>query len=129
MTDLLLDTHAFLWWVSDAPALSIEARHAIRDPETKCLLSLASCWEIAIKQSLGKLRMPAPLERFIPEQMAVNRFQSLEIDFRHVTRVAGLPFHHRDPFDRLLIAQALEEDLTLVSSDSAFDAYGVKRLW
>jgi len=89
-TDLLLDTHVFLWWVSDAPILSAAARHAIRNPEAKCLLSLASCWEIAIKQSLGKLRLPAPLERFIPEQMAGNRFQSLEIDFRHVARVAEL---------------------------------------
>ena len=129
MTDLLLDTHAFLWWVSDAPILSTAARHAIRNPETKCLLSLASCWEIAIKQSLGKLRIPAPLEQFVPEQMAVNNFKPLEIDFRHVARVAKLPFHHRDPFDRLLAAQALEEGLTLVSSDPAFDAYGVKRLW
>jgi len=129
MTSILLDTHAFLWWVSDAPILSAAARHAIRDPETKCLLSLASCWEIAIKHSLGKLRVPAPLERFIPEQMASNRFQPLEIGFRHVARVAELPFHHRDPFDRLLVAQALEEDLILVSSDSAFDSYGVTRLW
>ena len=129
MTNLLLDTHVFLWWVSDAPDLSAAARLAVRDPETKCLLSLASCWEIAIKQSLGKLRLPAPPDRFIPEQMAVNRFQALDIEFRHVARVAELPFHHRDPFDRLLIAQALEGDLALVSSDSAFDAYGVKRLW
>jgi PIN domain nuclease of toxin-antitoxin system len=126
---LLLDTHAFLWWVADAPELSAPAREAIRNPRAECLLSLVSCWEIAIKHSLGKLRLPTSLENFIPEQMAANGFQQMEIDFRHISRVAALPFHHRDPFDRLLIAQAMTEDATLVSADPAFDAYGVKRLW
>lgn len=84
---------------------------------------------MAIKQSLGKLKLTAPLEDFIPTQMAANGFQEMAIDFRHIARVAGLPFHHRDPFDRLLAAQAVVEDLTLVSADPAFDAYGVRRLW
>jgi len=126
---LLLDTHAFLWWVADAPELSAPAREAIRDPDADCWLSLASCWEMAIKQSLGKLRLPSPLPRFVPEQLAANRIQQLGIEFRHVARVASLPFHHRDPFDRLLVVQADAEDLVLVSADPAFDAYGVQRLW
>lgn len=126
---LLLDTHAFLWWVDDAPQLSRRARTAIATAGNECLVSLASCWEMAIKASLGKLDLPAPMDRFIPEQLAANRFQQLAIDFRHVARVAGMPFHHRDPFDRLLAAQALEEDLTLVSNDPVFRRYKVRRLW
>lgn len=126
---LLLDTHAFLWWVADSPKLSSAAREAIRDPKSECLVSLASCWEIAIKQSLGKLKLPVPLDHFIPAQMAANSFQQMDIDFRHVALIAVLPFHHRDPFDRLLAAQAVTEDLTLVSADPMFDAYRVQRLW
>jgi PIN domain nuclease of toxin-antitoxin system len=129
MMRLLLDTHAFLWWVDDAPQLSRRARAAIANAENECLVSLASFWEMAIKASLGKLDLPAPMERFIPEQLAVNRFQRLDIDFRHVVRTAAMPFHHRDPFDRLLAAQALEEDLTLVSGDPVFRKYKVRRLW
>ena len=126
---LLLDTHAFLWWVQDAPELSKKARASIADPDNECLLSLASCWEIAIKVSLGKLTLPNPIERFVPEQLAANRFRQLDIGFRHVARVAGLTFHHRDPFDRLLAAQALEETLTVVTADPVFRRYGVKRIW
>jgi PIN domain nuclease of toxin-antitoxin system len=126
---LLLDTHAFLWWVDDAPELSVKAREAIADPSNECLLSLASCWEMAIKVSLGKLRLAGTVERFIPEQLAVNRFGTLDIGFRHVARVANLPFHHRDPFDRLLAAQAEEDRLLIVSADRIFEQYGVKRIW
>jgi len=126
---VLLDTHAFLWWVEDAPALSKRARTAIADPGNECLLSLASCWEMAIKLSLGKLRLPGAIERFIPEQLAANAFHQLEIGFRHVARVADLPFHHRDPFDRLLAAQALEERCAIVSADLMFRKYGVRRIW
>jgi PIN domain nuclease of toxin-antitoxin system len=126
---LLLDTHAFLWWVQDAPELSKKARASIANPDNECLLSLVSCWEIAIKVSLGKLTLPNPIERFVPEQLAANRFRQLDIGFRHVARVAGLTFHHRDPFDRLLAAQALEETLTMVTADPVFRRYGVKRIW
>lgn len=126
---LLLDTHAFLWWVADAPELSAAAREAIQAPESECWLSLASCWEMAIKQRLAKLRLPAPVERFVPEQVAANGFQQLEIHFRHVARVSDLPLHHHDPFDRLLAVQALTEGLTLMSRDPVFDDYGVERLW
>jgi PIN domain nuclease of toxin-antitoxin system len=126
---LLLDTHVFLWWVQDARELSKKARGAIANPNNECFLSLASCWEIAIKLGLGKLRLPTPIERFLPEQLAVNGFRQLDIGFRHICRVATLAFHHRDPFDRLLAAQALEETLTIVSADRAFRRYGVKRIW
>ena len=129
MMRLLLDTHSFLWWVQDERALSAKARVAIADPDNECLLSLASCWEMAIKLSLGKLKLPVAIERFIPEQLTANGFRQLDIGFRHVARVATLAFHHRDPFDRLLAAQALEDDLTIVSSDAVFRRYGVKRIW
>ncbi|HEX8012420.1 MAG TPA: type II toxin-antitoxin system VapC family toxin [Casimicrobiaceae bacterium] len=126
---VLLDTHAFLWWVEDAPALSKRARAAIANPTNECLLSLASCWEMAIKLSLGKLRLRGTIERFIPEQLSANALGQLPIDFRHVARVATLPFHHRDPFDRLLAAQALEERCAIVSANPMFRRYGVKRVW
>ena len=126
---LLLDTHTFLWWVADAPELSAKARKAIARPQNECIVSLASCWEIAIKTSLGKLEISGNLGRFIPDQLAANRFRELQIEVRHVARVARLPFHHRDPFDRLLAAQALEEGLTMVSDDHVFRRYGVRRLW
>jgi len=126
---LLLDTHAFLWWVEDDSRVARNARIAIADPANDCFLSLASSWEMAIKISLGKLRLATPLERFVPDQLAANGFRELAIDFRHVARVSRLPFHHRDPFDRILVAQALEEDLTLVSADRVFRTYGVRRVW
>jgi len=126
---LLLDTHAFLWWVEDATDLSRRARRVIADPDNECWLSLASCWEMAIKQSLGKLELRAPIERFVPEHLAANRIRLLEIDLDDVARVASLPFHHRDPFDRLLVAQALGRDLRVVSVDPVFATYGARRVW
>jgi PIN domain nuclease of toxin-antitoxin system len=84
---------------------------------------------MAVKLSLGKLKLDAPLGKFLPEQLAANRFIAHGIDLRHVARVADLPFHHRDPFDRLLVAQALSDTLTIVSRDRVFSRYGVRRLW
>ena len=126
---LLLDTHAFLWWVAANPRLSRKARAAIASARNECLISVASAWEMAIKVSLGKLRIDVPLHRFLPEQLAANGFQVLAIDLRHTARVAQLPFHHRAPFDRLRVAQAIEEQLALVSADPVFSGYGVKRVW
>ena len=126
---LLLDTHTFLWWVADAPQIPARARQAIAQPRNECLVSLASCWELAIKLSLGKIEISGTLERFIPSQLSANGFRELPIETRHAARVARLPFHHRDPFDRLLVAQALEEDLTIVSADPVFRRYGVNRIW
>lgn len=90
---------------------------------------MASFWEIAIKVSLSKLRLPSAIERYLPEQMSLNGFETLEIRFRQTMGTATLPWRHRDPFDRLLTAQALEEKLNIVSRDAIFDAYGVKRVW
>ena len=126
---LLLDTHAFLWWIADAPELSRKARAAIANPRNACHLSLASCWEMAVKTSLGRMRLEGSLDRFVPAQLAANGFVELGIGFRHVARVAALPFHHRDPFDRMLVAQALEEGLAVVSADAVFADYGVRRIW
>ena len=126
---LLLDTHAFLWWVGASPKLSRRAKAAVAKATNQCLVSVASGWEIALKVSRGQLRIDAALDRFLPEQLALNGFQPLAIDFKHTARVARLPFHHRDPFDRLLVAQAIEEELTVVTADAVFAQYGVKRLW
>lgn len=126
---LLLDTHAFLWWVADAAELSPRAKAAVADPDNECLISAASCWEIAIKVGTRKLEIDGTVERFVPHHMSVNGFHELPIEIRHAARTARLPFHHRDPFDRLLAAQALEEDLTIVSGDPIFRRYGIARIW
>lgn len=126
---VLLDTHAFLWWLWDAPKLSAKARKCIANENNVCLLSLASMWEMSIKASLGKLRLDRPLDQFLSEQLAANNFKSLEIGFRPIMLVNTLPFHHKDPFDRLLAAQALTEDIAIVSADGVFSRYGVKRIW
>lgn len=129
---VLLDTHTFLWWVSDDARLSARARAVVQDAGD-VYLSIASCWEMAIKVSLNKLAIGStpslPVERFVSEHLAVNQFTLLPIDLEDTGRVAELPFHHRDPFDRLLAAQALSEGLTIVSADPVFRKYGVKRAW
>ena len=124
---LLVDTQAFLWWVIDDGRLSRRARTAIA--AERCFLSVASCWEMAIKASLGKLDIPRPLDRFLQEQLEINGFTLLPIALEHTAALADLPFHHRDPFDRLLAAQARREELAIVSSDPVFKSYGVKRVW
>jgi PIN domain nuclease of toxin-antitoxin system len=123
---VLLDTHTFLWWCEDAPELSRAARKAISSEE--CLVSLATFWEIAIKVSLGKLKLPAGFDKYVPEQMLANGFTPLEIGFRHLSRCATLEWVHRDPFDRLLVSQAIEEDIAVVSRDEVFEEYGGKRV-
>jgi PIN domain nuclease of toxin-antitoxin system len=126
---LLLDTHAFLWWVEGTPALGRRARAAVSNPDNEVFFSIASCWELAIKLSLGKLRLTQRLERFIPEQLTRNGFVLFGVELRHVLRVADLPFHHRDPFDRVLVAQALQDQLAIVSADRVFRKYGVTVVW
>jgi PIN domain nuclease of toxin-antitoxin system len=125
---LLLDTHAFLWFIAGSPQLSGMARQQIEDATNARYLSVASLWEIAIKVSIGKLTLAHPFATFIPQQLVNNDIHLLGIALAHTVSVANLPFHHRDPFDRLLVAQASEDDLTLVSADPAFDAYGIARL-
>ena len=126
---VLLDTHVFLWWVEGARSLPAKARAAIVDPDNECLLSVASAWELAIKAGLGKLKLSLPVRRFVVENVAANGFRMLEIGIAHVGRIETLPPHHGDPFDRLLIAQALEEKLPVVTADPVFGKYGVKRIW
>jgi PIN domain nuclease of toxin-antitoxin system len=129
MQRVLLDTHSFLWFITVDPKLSAPARRVISAGANELLLSIASAWEIAIKVSLGRLPISEPLETFIPEQLRLNRIQLLPIELRHTFEAARLPLFHRDPFDRLLIAQAIAESLPVVSADPAFDSYPIRRLW
>ncbi len=126
---ILLDTHTFLWLANDSPELSKKARSVFLDPDCEFFLSLASAWEIAIKSNLDKLSLPNPIEKFIPIQLQENNITQLDVTFRHIVKIATLPLHHRDPFDRLIIAQAMEEQLPIMSSDKIFDKYPIKRLW
>ena len=127
--NVLLDTHAFLWFVEDSPHLSIVARQLIEKDDIQPYLSIASLWEMAIKISLGKLTLATPFEQFIPHQLELNSINLLNVSIEHTSAIANLPFHHRDPFDRLLAVQARIEKLALISTDSIFDAYGIERIW
>jgi PIN domain nuclease of toxin-antitoxin system len=126
---LLFDTHTFLWAIGGSTRLGAGCRRAILDPGNELLLSVASVWEMAIKVGLGKLRLGAPIPRLIDGARATLGIAILPIDLAHVMRVQDLPFHHRDPFDRLLVSQALAEGLGVLSADRVFDRYGVKRIW
>ncbi len=125
---LLLDTHALLWWLLDDPELPRSARRAIERADV-VRVSAASIWEVAIKQRLGKLPELALAVAELPELVRSSGFVPLAIDERHAAAVASLPLHHRDPFDHLLIAQAQIEQLTLVTRDPQFAAYGVDVRW
>jgi PIN domain nuclease of toxin-antitoxin system len=127
--NLLLDSHAFLWFCEGSSSLSATARAGIENPANTIYLSQATAWEVAIKTSLGKLRLSVPYEDLFPGKVISNGFRMLPSDFRHYGMLLTLPHHHRDPFDRLLIAQALCGNLTLVSGDARFPAYGVSLLW
>ena len=127
--NLLLDTHTFLWFIADNPKLSSTACALIADANNRIYLSVASLWEMAIKISLGKLRLAQPFGVLLPQQLNLNHIDLLNITVEHAAVVATLPFHHRDPFDRLLIAQATAEAMPIVGSDAAFDAYPSTRLW
>lgn len=126
---IFLDTHALLWFSSGDSRISSTARNLIANPENEVLFSLASIWEIAIKVSIGKLVLPTEIDRFLDEAKVNMPFTLLGITESHVLEVATLPFHHRDPFDRLIIAQAIVEELPMVTADEQFDAYGITRLW
>lgn len=126
---LLLDTHTFLWFLLNDPQLSTRARDLIVDPDNDIEVSPATYWEIAIKISIRKYELPEPYEVFIEREIVTNDFRILPIEPKHTAVLTTLPFHHRDPFDRLLIAQAMVEDIPILSVDEAFDAYSVTRLW
>jgi len=126
---LLLDSHTFLWFIMGNARLSAAARAMIEEQANEKFLSVASLWEIAIKVSIGKLSLSAPFETLISQQLNANGFELLSLEVKHTVPLIGLPFHHRDPFDRLLIAQAMVEQMQIVSIDSTFDAYPITRLW
>ncbi len=122
---LLLDTAAFLWWIENPRKVPKDARAAIASPDNEVLLSIVSPWEIAVKASIGKLRTPGDLEAMLPDM----GIELLPISLTHVAAVQALPFHHRDPFDRMLIAQARSEQAVVLTSDPMFAKYGVATLW
>ena len=126
---LLLDTHAFLWFITGNDRLSSTAREAIENPVNANLVSIASLWEMAIKASLGKLTLHRPFREVVTTQMAESGFDLLRVEVDHLAELMNLPYHHRDPFDRLLIAQCRSDDLSLVTCDAAFGAYEVRRIW
>ena len=126
---LLLDTHAFIWWFEGNRRLTGPAREAIGDPDNDVFVSAATAWEIATKQRLGKLTGVDVLAFSIPEYIASQRFEQLPVTVEDGVRAGALSGPHRDPFDRMLVAQALGSDLVFVSVESVFDEYGVRRLW
>jgi PIN domain nuclease of toxin-antitoxin system len=125
----LLDTHAFIWWANDDPSLSPTAKSVIADRSNEIFLSAITSWELAIKVSIGKLSLAQPVSSFVDAQIAQYSFQPLTITHVHTYQVETLPLHHKDPFDRLLIAQATIENLILLTCDSEFAPYGVPTLW
>lgn len=126
---LLLDTHTFIWWDSEPARLSPQALALCQDPQNSLLLSVASVWEMQIKLQLGKLRLTLPLAELIESQQRANNLEILPVLLAHVLALQHLPAHHKDPFDRLLIAQANVEDVALVSNDPMFPKYTNKVLW
>ncbi len=125
---LLLDTHVFLWYITADARLPAALRDAIQNPANAVFLSVASIWEAVIKYGLGKLPLPAPPQEYLPRQRELHLIASLPIEEGALAHLAKLPPLHRDPFDRILVAQALQHDLTLVTIDDAVKAYPVKRL-
>jgi PIN domain nuclease of toxin-antitoxin system len=127
--NILLDTHTFLWWIIDAPQLSATARELIGDSHNTLYWSAASSWEVSIKYALGRLPLPETPERFLPSELAENRIESLPVIDAHAFQSGHLPRHHRDPFDRMLVAQAQVESLVLLSGDQKLEPYDVNLRW
>jgi PIN domain nuclease of toxin-antitoxin system len=125
----ILDTNSFLWFISGNDELSNAAKTFISDLNNELVLSTASLWEIAIKVSIGKLELLQSYEKLIPQQLEENDIGILSITLKHLSKLIDLPFHHRDPFDRLIIAQALMEEIPVISSDGIFSEYPVKLIW
>ena len=125
----LLDTSSFLWFIAGSDSLSIKARDLIVDMNNDLFLSVASLWEIAIKMSIGKLKLLRSFEQIIPAQLEENFINILPIELNHLSQIIELPFHHRDPFDRLIIAQGMTEGIPVISSDASFQMYPVEVIW
>jgi PIN domain nuclease of toxin-antitoxin system len=126
---ILLDSHAFLWFVLGDKRLSLPARLAIEDLNNQRLISIASLWEIAIKFSKGRMQFTEPFELLIPRELQQNRIEILGVELSHVERLVQMPFHHNDPFDRIIIAQSLVEHIPIVSTDIEFSQYSVQIIW
>lgn len=126
---LLLDTHTFIWWASAPEKLSERALLACQNRDNELVLSVGSVWEMQIKLQLGKLKLKSALDSLIETQQRANELQILPVELRHVLALSDLPPHHKDPFDRLLIAQAISEDAFLVSADEALSRYSVRLFW
>jgi PIN domain nuclease of toxin-antitoxin system len=126
---VLLDTHAFLWWISDDPRLSEKAREIIADGRNELFFSAASGWEISIKAGLGRLKVAGDLQRFIADQLSRNAIKVLPIYLSHTLHTRILPDHHRDPFDRILVSQAILEEMPLLSADPKIPHYPVEVVW
>jgi PIN domain nuclease of toxin-antitoxin system len=126
---VLFDTHSFLWWITDDPRLSLRAREIMSDGENRLFFSAASAWEIAIKARLGRLAIAEPVATFVPAQLAENAIEGLPIAFRHALHVYSLPDHHRDPFDRMPVAQSQIENLPILTGDPLIAQYSVETIW
>ena len=126
--DLLLDTHAFIWFLNGDNQLPVSIKNLITDTSNKCFLSITSIWEIAIKSSLNKLELQGDFNQ-IAGFLIDNDIEVMPITFEHIQRLLQLGFHHRDPFDRIIIAQAFTENLTVATKDTVFHAYGVDVIW
>ena len=126
---ILLDTHAFLWWITNDSQLSDKARHLIQDSTNELFFSAASGWEIAIKAQTGKLRLPENLEQFVTEQLYRNNIKVLPIHLRHTLHIYTLPLLHRDPFDRLLISQSQLDGISIATVDPLIAQYELETIW
>lgn len=129
MSASLIDTHALLWLIDGSQRLSGAALTSLREPGSEVFFSHVGAWEIAIKFGLGKLQLPLPPNAYLEKHLTLNRIRYLPISIHSIFRAGNLPHHHRDPFDRLMIAQCLYADIPIVSHDGTFDAYGVRRIW
>ncbi|MEK6581539.1 MAG: type II toxin-antitoxin system VapC family toxin [Nitrospirota bacterium] len=125
----LLDTHTFIWWIMDDPKLPSYVRSIISDGDNELFFSAASCWEIAIKAQIGRIKLPSRPDIFISEQLALNAVQTLPIQVSHALHVFNLPRLHRDPFDRMIIAQSQLEDLLVLTLDPLIAKYKIKTIW
>ena len=126
---VLLDAHALLWFLKNDSQLSSLAKTTIEDAANRKLVSIASCWEIAIKAGLGKLKLGEPAADLLTREITRNNFDLLSITFAHIAALESLPPHHKDPFDRLLVAEALAEQCPIVSCDDRLDGYGIQHVW
>lgn len=125
----LLDTHAFLWWAADDARLSFTAREVIQNPDNVLFFSVVSAWEIIIKYTINKLPLPEPPQTYIPSRVAYYGLEKLSLEMPHVLELANLPRHHKDPFDRILIAQSQAENLPIITVDEKFALYPVTIIW